>query len=475
LNEIVISNSELDGNRRLTSRVTPPQHLRKYFRSLDFFATYDADIAAGRSILNIPLLATVLPFAWLVGADIYVDELDRTFKESMDELKHVFMQVHPDAPFTTRILVDTLVENEIGVVDPWERTGLLFSGGVDSTHSLLTNLTLCPHLLMLWGTETYPYPENAAQWEMIISTYARFAKRMGVKFHVVKTNNSVILDDLRISHDFHQFLYDGWFRLVLQHTFVLLPLVAPLSLGRFDRLLISGDMPVIEEDGSPPNPNRPETNEKFTWADLTIKHIGDMYREEKIRGAIKDYLQTGDLQLKVCLRKLDKPQLNDNTCVKCLCTIADLVKADIDPNTCGFHVDETTWIRFKEYFKHDLEQETFGGRLLLTFFENMQQTIPATIDHDFYGSRAFFNWFRDFDLKSKEKNAWFYRDIYNSLPFPLARLLDKVYSIVGIKIHDVTPIPRQKTASPPDQADHRLLHPNTLHPARNISLDRLKD
>jgi len=177
LDGISVGNSVLEG-RKLTSKVTVPRHLRKYFRSPDFFAIYDADIQADGSILNIPLLAVVLPFAWLAGVDVYVDELDRTFKESMDQLQQVFQKDYPDAPFTTRIIADTLVENEVGEIDPSERTGLLFSGGVDSTYTLLTHLDLQPRLITVWGVDHYPYPENAVQWQKIISTYSEFAEKM---------------------------------------------------------------------------------------------------------------------------------------------------------------------------------------------------------------------------------------------------------------------------------------------------------
>jgi hypothetical protein len=81
-----------------------------------------------------------LPLAWLTGSDIYVEELDRAFKESMDELQQVFKKMYPMAPYATKINTQVLAQNRIGPVDPTERTSLLFSGGVDSTYSLITNL-----------------------------------------------------------------------------------------------------------------------------------------------------------------------------------------------------------------------------------------------------------------------------------------------------------------------------------------------
>jgi hypothetical protein len=215
-------------------------------------------------------------------------------------------------------------------------------------------------------------------------------------------------------------------------------------MGRFNHLLISGGTPHRPEDRGLPHPSRPETDEKFVWGDVTVKHIGTRYRDEKIRGAIKEYMQQDVLPLKVCIRKLDRPQLNDSTCTKCLSTIASLTLAGIDPNQCGFQVDVHTWTRFKEYLEHDLAQETFWAGQAFTHFLALQKSLPDDIDDDFYGSKAFFNWFRDFDLKLQEKDVWFYRDLYHRLPYPLARILNKLYGLGDIRIHDNMPLPRAR-------------------------------
>jgi len=114
--DLYIHDSRLVG-RTLTSRISVPRGLRKYFKSRVLFAGYDADILADRSILNMPLLAAVLPFAWLTGSDIYVDELDRTFKESMDELKQMYGNMYPRTRFTTHINAEVLFDNNISRLD----------------------------------------------------------------------------------------------------------------------------------------------------------------------------------------------------------------------------------------------------------------------------------------------------------------------------------------------------------------------
>jgi len=88
---IVIQDTELVGNR-LTSSVVLPGKLRKYFKSSSVSIIYDADIKADESILNVPILALMLPFAWVTGTDIHVESIYKTFVESVDKLKLEYME-----------------------------------------------------------------------------------------------------------------------------------------------------------------------------------------------------------------------------------------------------------------------------------------------------------------------------------------------------------------------------------------------
>jgi hypothetical protein len=60
--------------------------------------------------------------------------------------------------------------------------------------------------------------------------------------------------------------------------------------------------------------------------------------------------------------------------------------------------------------------------------------IPEVIEYDLYGSRSYFEWLREF--KSSKKDVWFYRDIYDFLPYLLAKGIDEVYRILDIDIHE---------------------------------------
>jgi hypothetical protein len=51
----------------------------------------------------------------------------------------------------------------------------------------------------------------------------------------------------------------------------------------------------------------------------------------------------------------------------------------------------------------------------------------------------FFNWFKDYKLQ--HDNVQRYRELYYSLPFTIAKMLNEFYQKMGIHIHDPSPVP----------------------------------
>jgi len=430
VSKITVNDPVLTDNR-LTSKLTVSNDLKKYLKTDTLFIEYDASISDDPSLLNLPLTATILPLAWLSGSDVYVGSLDQRFKASMDKLQEKFHKIYPLGKFTTIINTDKLVRNRVGEIDPEHRTALFFSGGVDSTYSLVSNLEHNPRLIMIWGIADFPYPERADHWEKTISIYTKQAHDLGLDIFFIKTNMSQILDNSRISHRFHRELYYGAVRSALQHTLMLLPISAPLSIGRFDRVLFpASDHIGITDQKLTPRASVPELDEMIVWADLDVKHDGYIVRNHKIFGAIAEYLKKEDLTINACVRSvLVDGKVNCSKCEKCLRTIAPLVLSGYDPNNLGFNVDESTFEQMKSLW---LNRKLSGNN---NHWRSLREAIPEEIKDDFYGSRKFFKWFRDYDFKSVEE-IWFWLDLYMKIPYPLARQLDKVYRKFGIMIHD---------------------------------------
>ena len=441
MGDITVTTIEINDSK-IVSKVETSHDLEKFIKCPNMFVEYDANIKSDSSVLNIPITATILPLAWLSGSDIHVDKIDKSFKESMNSLQEVFRNLYPLIPFKTNIIADKIIDNNIVLEDPTRQTALLFSGGVDSTYSLITHMDEKPRLIMHWGVERTPYPVYSDYWEKVYSIYSNFAAENDLSYNLTKTNVLEVLYPRKIEHSFYKELLFGSFWLRLQHSLVLLSLTAPLSMGRFNRLLIAASAhpsdPEIN-DIYRPHSQKPETDEKIKWANLQVSHDGYIERAMKTK-AIAEYMKNNSLTLRVCMERKKAPTtLNCSDCPKCFRTITQLAIAEANPNTCGFNVDESTFYRI---MKHITNKRKLGH-----FDSNTQKIIPEKINFDICGSKAYFEWLREYKSK-KPKDVWLYKDLYNFLPYTLAKALDIFYKALDIDIHKDNPeIPRKKIES----------------------------
>lgn len=428
LSYIQVDNVVLSGNK-LFSRIHVPDGYEKYIKNRDFFAEYDTYVDVDRSILNIPAVAVAISLAWLTGSNLYVDSIDKAFKENMDKLQVLFKRMYPNLPGSTEIIADELVDNKIMVKDPDNRTSLFFSGGIDSTYSLLKNLEKNPYLVMIWGCDNFAYPERMTHWERAIDIYRDQAKRLGLEQFFVKTNVSQVLDDSRIAHDFYKILNYRSLRISISHSLVLLPLSAPLSINKFDHLLMAASGDASFDFDANPHACRPEADELIAWADLKVSQDGMVHRDVKMRETSR-YLEDDRLTIRVCLRTSEEAArqglLNDCSCEKCYRTIMNLIQEGIDPNTCGFRVDESM---FKELQKY-LQSDYVGSKNY--YWGQIKSLIPEEIESDLCGSKGFMEFLRGYELP-EPVDPGLSRRLYYTLPYDVARLV-RLYLFNPLKI-----------------------------------------
>jgi len=381
--------------------------------------------------------------AWITGADVYVDKLDKTFAESMDALQQEYKKMYPRAPFQTKLTVNKLVENKYVS----NNTALLFSGGLDSTYSLFSNISLHPTLIMILGAADIPL-SNVPFQEIVKTKYSNFAKRERLNINFIRTNALEILNKRRVDYLFWRFQaqLEADFWQGLGYSFGHICQAAPLSIERFNHLLIAASVQAetkartIREH---PDASSPNTDEKMTWANLQVRHDGCIHRYEKVF-ALRKFFDKHRIILRVCniqhriTSQVSSHAINCSKCEKCFRTIIPLILANIDPRKCGFIVDKSTF----KYLRKILENEKIDIESLEGFWFPIKDMIPEKINSDLYGFSNFLEWFRSIDIRSSVRDVWVYRDIYNKLPFPLAKVLDELYKVLGIKIHEPSPVRR---------------------------------
>ena len=109
-----------------------------------------------------------------------------------------------------------------------------------------------------------------------------------------------------------------------------------------------------------------------------------------------------------------------------------LILSGVDPNTCGFKVDRSTFETMKEYLSRPISEAK-----IVTYLIPIQKMVQPGFEFDLPGAKEFFEWYRNWEFKNLG-NLKPLRKIYHGLPYPYAQVLDKVYTTYGLHIHEHT-------------------------------------
>lgn len=377
-----------DDGKKISYNYSVTKPFSKYF-ALDnsYYSKYQIDISqTPNSIAVIPLLANVMPIAWFVGFDVYIDEVDETFYNTLINLKEEFTKYHPNKKLKGDLKVKSLIKNNIKE----NKSALLFSGGLDSFESYTRNYDLNPYLISIHGADIEI--TDIQRWEDF--------KRYNKEEYIVQDNMlQYIQTNVRDFYTYKiELLVDiGWWGKI-QHGMALLGVLAPLSYKlNFNNILI-GSSNTNEVDfgwGSSPN-----IDEKMKWANCNVIHDGyHLRRTEKI-GNIVSYVKEHNtaLKLRVCYSEL-RDQANCNKCAKCQRTILGIILSNENPSKFGFTIPSNFYELILSNFG---KNSTMSKGLEYEWWclqEKVKENKPFFIINNKESEIAFLEKFKGLDLK----------------------------------------------------------------------------
>lgn len=396
---IEIRESKIFNDNTVIFKLSYSKNLEKYFWSNKLYIKYEKNIEnVDLSILQIPAVSGIVTVAWALGADVYVEDLDKTYLQSLSKIRSVLERFHLDFPFTTKIDVGNVVSNKFHN----EGYGLLFTSGLDSITSYIKHMRKKPVLISVWGTDVRHDDERT--WKKVRKISANFADKEGTKLQIIRTNIPRILNRQAL---YIKFGLQWWPQ--INHSIVLTGLCAPLTcVANIGTLFIAfGGVPEHLCHGG----SHPLVARNISWGDTkVVPDNHEISRQMKIRSPLKGYLRNHRyFLLKVC-NNTQRPESNCGKCEKCLRTISGLALEGIDPNKSGFKsVNGKTFDKIKEsfvkkkLFKRKWIAENEGDSWARTakayFWKDIQKHIPETLENVLGSSQKFFEWFRDFEIQ----------------------------------------------------------------------------
>lgn len=300
-----------------------------YFSKTSMRVSYPYDCSGvPASLLVVPFVANILPIAWLVGAEIYVDELDASFSSCLSEIQDGYEKMYPGMNFHRGKIVCRLeVENHSQAE---EISALFYSGGLDSVDTFIRHVQEHPDLVVVWGSDI-KY-DNSDGWDKLQKAIAPIAQRFGLDEVVVKSEFREMLNASALNLITGSALHGSWWYCV-QHALGLLGHVAPLAFIKgYRRMYIASSF----TDCSVPCASNPYTDNAVRFSDCRVYHDGfDCSRQRKVANVV-DYCRQNNttFPLHVCWESQSGG--NCCSCEKCLRTIAGILAEGADPADFGF-------------------------------------------------------------------------------------------------------------------------------------------
>jgi hypothetical protein len=380
------------------NRVTAPVRAgsaRGYVRDVPFWVEYqglDGLEELDDGLLAIPALGTLLTVGYALGVPVAAHRVDSVYAEAAVELAGVFGGMYPSFRHRGFALHAEHAEPR--------RTGtdggalLLFSGGVDSTSSLLAHQCDVRDLFVVWGADV-PLGDTAL-WDQLSARLTSSPLTRDRDLLVARSNLHEVVDGLRLTRKFRSELHGANWWGAVQHGLALSSLAIPAAACRGRDVVYVAATDTVAT-GTPWG-SGPHVDGRVRWAGGRVSHDQyDLTRQDKLARIIGPYVADGGrLALAVCYQVgRGAGGVNCGRCEKCLRTISGLLAAGVPPERCGLPVDAAVLDRAPSALA---ATPIDSGNI--AYWHDIQAAVPA----DLGGSQApppvrrYLQWLRTADL-----------------------------------------------------------------------------
>lgn len=332
MNTINIDTPVITKNR-IEYKYTIEGEWKKFFKEEHFGVEYNCEIDnTPESITIIPLLSNVLPIAWLCDATINIKECDKSFYESIPEVKKGFINMYPEFNFKGKINPEKIIDNT-----KVQNKGSLvfFSGGVDAFDTLLRHMDEKPILCTVWGADVKTNDEKG--WSNVEKGIMEVSNEYNLDYVVVKSNLRECFDNIELCNLIKPIIDNWWY--YFQQAIGMIGLAAPIDY-----------LKEIGKNYFASSYTEQNKGKHFhCGSDITIEsnlemcnsktvHDGyDFDRQTKVHNIVEYCKESNKkAKLRVCWKSIANGE-NCCNCEKCCRTMLGLYAEGVDPKDYGFN------------------------------------------------------------------------------------------------------------------------------------------
>lgn len=389
----IVLNEIIKKNNRISYKYNISKDLEGYFSPDEYFIEYPFNIEdIPDSILAIPFVSNLITFSWLFNVNLYVNELDKDFFECLPIIEKNFRIMHKDANLKGNLIVKNVITNNIEL----NNSASFFSGGIDATSTLISNVDSVSKLINIQGSDIDVYNEKVST--KVKNSLKKLANTFKKDIIFIKSSFRKIYKYNNIDKAVFNFLHDNYWH-ALQHG------MSIICHGSIVAYYYKLSTLYIASSYSIDNPatscaSDPSIDNNITFFGTTIVHDGyDMNRGAKIDN-IGNYIKKNNitLNLRVCFE--ENRETNCCCCEKCYRTIVEIESRGYDYKKFGFNISKE---KLSKNLKFDLKNRIVFGNAL-SLWKKIQQNM---INNNYNGE---LDWIKNFDFNdngNKLKKVFF--------------------------------------------------------------------
>lgn len=371
------------------------QKLKRFFKTDRMFIEYDEAMdGVPMSILSIPFVSCMAGLMWITDCTVFVDEIDKTFYESLFRVKRAYQELHYDFQLKGLLVPSIITTN--GLKESSDGL-LLFGGGVDCHSSFLRNRDKISHLCNIYGWLNDLNQENKTD-ESDKKQTADYAQRMEVHALHVRSNFASQFNLREIDVNYNSGIHSAYWYGFL-HSMAFISIAMPLCFKKgISNIIIASSF--TKGRASVRCASYITTDSQFAFASSgVVLHDGfELSRQDKVRLIVDWQKESGQpYAMQVC-------SFNDHNCCeceKCFRTMIAIVAENGDPRQFGFEYNGPLKQHWENVINRDVSQ--WGIQKESYYFGLTRQRMLENYDN--IQDKEFADWFLNYDFEKAKKQG----------------------------------------------------------------------
>ncbi|MGK7879310.1 MAG: hypothetical protein AB4060_04315 [Crocosphaera sp.] len=384
----------------------------------DFIVEYCNDVKVNDldyTFLTIPFILNVIPIVWLSGNEYYIESMDAQLSESLKKIHNSFQVMYPNVDWTGKLIAENYLDSKSSVTH--DCTGVLFTGGVDSTFTSLESSEENQLLITVFSLKNVI--KNKIGCLNLQKKLLSYGQERGYSNTFIKSNFRDFLKTQYLGSIVPDIsIWWGQVQCDLGLAGLLTPLLINKNCGKL--LIPAGE--AKKNWGS-----HPSISNNIYWTGFSAKLNGYEYsRHEKIQRIIEMRIQRNleNLTLRVCDYIEDqKDAANCCKCGKCLRTMTALLIEGENIEDYGFNISTAKAIeQIKLGYTKDIRSD---GRF--SIWQSLQarakEILSSEMNDNTRKIKSFLSWLEAADIdgyysqhKNKHKFRQFIKVTFSKTP-----------------------------------------------------------